>query len=69
VSKKKTFSKVSQVKKMSRVVVGPVPPTKVVPHKDRDAENIAKSPKQTLEQENLQPFVIHSDLPTKLFAL
>jgi hypothetical protein len=67
--KKQIFSKVSQVKKMSRVVVGPVPPTKVVPHKDRDAENIAKSPKQTLEQENLQPFVIHSDLPTKLFAL
>ena len=50
--KKQIFSKVTQVKKISRVAVGPVPPTRVVPHKDREAENVAKYPKQTLEQEN-----------------
>ena len=50
--KKGTFSKVSQVKNLSRLTVGPVPPTKVVPYKDREADNVAKYPKQTMEKEN-----------------
>jgi hypothetical protein len=54
VSKKKkdTFSVVSQVKKMSRMAVGPVPPTKVVPQGlDRSTKEILKHPKRALEQE------------------
>ena len=49
--KKGTFSAVSQVKKMSRLAVGPVPPTKVVPHKDRAAKEVAKHPKKAIEKE------------------
>jgi hypothetical protein len=52
--KKKTFSKVSQVKKLSRVAIGPVPPPKIVPHKNKETGRAAKYPKQTLDRENVE---------------
>jgi hypothetical protein len=52
--KKGTFSKVKAVKSNSRDRIGPVPPTKVVPHKNRVANRVTKYPKQTLEQEQEQ---------------
>lgn len=49
--KRGTFNKVSQVKKMSRLAIGSVPTTKVVPHKDRAAKEVAKHPKKAIERE------------------
>ena len=49
--KKGTFSKVKAVKSNSRDRIGPVPPTKVVPHKNRAAKEAAKHPKRTIETE------------------
>jgi len=50
--KKDVFSKVKQVKTMSRVAVGPVPPTKVVPQGlDRATKETLKHPKRAIEKE------------------
>ena len=49
--KKGTFSKVKAAKSNSRDRIGPVPPTKVVPHKDRAAKEVAKHPKKAIEKE------------------
>ena len=49
--KKSVFSKVTQVKKLSRLKVGPVPPTKVVPQgKDRVTKELLKHPKRAIEK-------------------
>ena len=51
-AKKDKFSKVKQVKKQSRLAVGPIPPTKIVPQgKDRATKEILKHPKRAIEKE------------------
>jgi hypothetical protein len=50
--RKDVFSKVSQVKKMSREAIGSVPSTKVVPQgKDRATKQTTKHPKRAIEKE------------------
>ena len=47
--KKKKFSKVKAVKELSRERVGPVPVSKVLPHKNKKG---SKHPKRDMELEN-----------------
>ena len=50
--KKDVFSKVKQVKSMSRAAIGSVPSTKVAPQgKDRATKEILKHSKRALEKE------------------
>jgi hypothetical protein len=50
--KKDVFSKVKQVKSMSRAAIGTVPPTKVVPQGlDRARKETLKHPKRAIEKE------------------
>jgi len=49
---KDTFSKVAQVKSMSRAAIGSVPPTKVAPQgNDRATRLVIKHPKRAIERE------------------
>ena len=46
--KRRTLNRVQMVKELSRERVGPVPPTKVVPQKNK--KKAQKHPKKTLEE-------------------
>ena len=48
--KKRTLNKVQMVKELSRERIGVVPPTKVVPQKNKEVKKAQKHPKKTLEE-------------------